>query len=194
MMILGLDQSRSATGFCYGDSSVPDKAPVWGVHSFNDYGENDALLILEVRKWLSTLCEKIRPSVIYFEQIVMSTERFNTLTLYEQFALVAGIQTVAGDHAIDSYQVDIGTWRKRFLGTGNAPKWVGKKDRTNWLKDKARQCCADRGWLILDHNAAEAAGIWDYGCAHADPDYRRATKAAAIRREWARDDEEKAIA
>lgn len=180
MIVLGLDQSRKNTGFCHGDSAS-EKVPTWGIQPFESYGENGVLLIREVRKWAISLMEVIRPEVVYCEQIVISLARFNTQTVYEQFEIVAGIEAACDFIGCECFMVDIGTWRKRGLGRGNAPKWTPEQDRTNWLKDAAKTACADRGWLIDSHHAAEAALIWDYGCAHADIEYRRRTSARVTR-------------
>lgn len=174
MIVLALDQAPRHSGFCYGES-ISGIAPAWGVKDFDSYGENELLLIRDYRKWLTPLCEQIKPAVIYCEQIVIDMRHINLRVTYQQFAVVAAITVVADDLGIDLYEVDISVWRKRALGKNNKPKWAAKGE-DGWLKDAAKLACMDRDWLIEDHNAAEAALIWDYGCAHCDTTYRAATK------------------
>ena len=178
MIVLALDQSRKNTGFCYGAADI-DVVPKWGVQPFESYGENGVLLIREVRKWAISLMEIVRPDAVYCEQIVINAARFNSQTVYEQFEVVAGIEAACDFIGCECLMVDIGTWRKRGLGRGNAPKWT--VDRTDWLKDAAMKACAERNWLIDNHHAAEAALIWDFGAAHLDIEYRRRTAARVTR-------------
>lgn len=193
MKILGLDQSRKNTGFCYGIADA-EAVPKWGVQPFESYGENGVLLIREVRKWAISLMEVVRPDAVYCEQIVINVARFNSQTVYEQFEVVAGIEAACDFIGCECFMVDIGTWRKRFLGRGNAPKWAPENDRTNWLKDAAMKACADRGWLIDNHHAAEACALWDFGCAHQDIEYRRRTAARVTRARMAMEERERAAA
>jgi hypothetical protein len=192
MMVLALDQAPRHTGFCYGESSL-ELTPTWGVIDFPSYGENDVLLLRDVRKWLNGLVDRVQPKVIYCEQIVISTQHIHLPTTYEQFAVVAAITAVCADRDIDLFQVDIATWRKRGLGRGNRPKDVATGE-TKWLKEAALKACLDMGWLVDNHNAAEAALIWDYGCAHADIEYRRKTAARATRVRMAMEERDRASA
>lgn len=179
MMVLGVDQAPRHTGFAYGESRV-GCVPVWGVKHFESYGENEIFLIRDVRRWLLTLCEEVQPAVIYCEQIIINQRHINLPVTYQQFAVVAAISSVAEHLGIDVFQVDIATWRKRALGKSNKPKWaVDGEDQ--WLKEAAKLACADRNWLIEDHNSAEAALIWEYGCAHADKEYMAASKPRVAR-------------
>lgn len=174
MIVLGLDQAPRHTGFCHGEAKF-GVTPKWGVKDFESYGENEIPLIRDYRRWLLTLCEFVQPDVIYCEQIIINQRHINLPVTYQQFAVVAAISSIAEHLDIEVYQVDIATWRKRALGKCNKPKWAptGEDD---WLKSAAKKACLDRNWLIENHNAAEAALIWDYGCSHCDPAYRAETK------------------
>lgn len=174
MMVLALDQAPRTTGYCHGES-VHGVTPVWGVKQFESYAENEILLVRAYRTWLLTLCELVEPKVIYCEQIIIDMQHVNLPVTYQQFAVVGAIIGVCEHLGIDLYQVDIAKWRKRALGKNNKPKWA-VDGQDNWLKEAAKLACAERNWLIDDHNAAEAALIFDYGCAHCDTTYRAATQ------------------
>ncbi len=191
MMVLALDQAPRHSGFCYGES-LAGVAPKWGVKDFESYGENELPLIRDYRKWLSALCKTIKPAVIYCEQIVIDMRHINLMVTYQQFAVIGAILCVADDLGIDVFQVDIATWRKRALGKNNKPKWAAKGE-DDWLKEAAKTACLERSWLIEDHNAAEAALIWDYGCAHCDTAYRAATKPHVERVLLEREDKDRAF-
>jgi hypothetical protein len=185
MIILAVDQSPRNIGFCHGVADAEAK-PSWGVQEFDSFGENGVLLIREVRKWMISKCEIVRPDAVYCEQIVINVNNINLPVTYQQFAVVAGIEAACEFIGCDCFMVDISKWRRRFLGRGNAPKWT--VDRTNWLKDAACKAALELGWMMDSHHAAEAAGIWDYGCAHQDETYRRKTAARATRARMAMED------
>lgn len=191
MIVLAVDQAPRNIGFCYGESDATLR-PTWGLQEFDSFGENGVLLIREVRRWMISICEIARPAVVYCEQVVINAKHINLPVTYQQFAVVAGIEAACDFIGCDCFMVDIATWRKRFLGRGNAPKWA--VDRTGWLKDCAKIVCADRGWLIDSHHVAEAAGIWDFEAAHCDIEYRRHTAARVTRQRMAMEERERAAA
>lgn len=192
MIVLGLDQAPRFTGFCHGDTAS-EKPPVWGAHEFENYGENGVLLIRAVRKWMISLCEIVRPEFVYCEQIVFDFRHINSLITSQQFCVIAGIEAACDFLGMECFQIDISKWRKRGLGRGNKPKWAANGEEP-WLKEAAKKACLDLGWLIDDHNAAEAALIWDYGCAHVDPEYRRKTAARVTRVRMQMEERERAAA
>jgi hypothetical protein len=191
MIVLGIDQAPRNCGFCYGESNS-EIVPKWGSQDFQSFGENGVLLCREIRKWVISICEIAKPQAVYCEQIIIRPNHINLPITYQQFAVVAGIEAACDFLGIECFMVDIGVWRKRFLGRGGAPKWA--VDRTNWLKDAALKACADRGWLIDNHHAAEAAALWDFGCAHVDIEYRRRTAARVTRQRMAMEEKERAAA
>jgi hypothetical protein len=70
--------------------------------------------------------------------------------------------------------VAIDDWRERFLGTKRAPPGLVQREaRTKWFKDSALSTCLQHGWLVEDHNAAEALGIMYYGLCCASPAFLR---------------------
>jgi hypothetical protein len=59
------------------------------------------------------------------------------------------------------FMVDIGTWRKHFLGRGNF-KAQGKLTARAQAKQRSLDRCAEYGWYPTDDNAADALGVLDY--------------------------------
>ena len=177
MRLLAMDQAPRNIGiaFCHTEDGLPYEI---GAREFDSFGENDRLLQRAVRAWLDPIIDRIRPDVIVFEQIVVNLKRPNLRTLYQQFSVVAAIDTVADAYDIDTYQVDVPVWRKHFIGTAGAPRALKSGERADWLKTKAIERCKELGWQIPNHHAAEACGIWDYAAWKLDAAYKSASRKA----------------
>lgn len=190
MIVLALDQAPRHTGYCYGEADILTR-PVWGTKDFESYGENEQLLMRDYEKWFVALIERARPDKIYFEQVIVRKFGFDFKVFYQQVAVVCTIMFVAMKAGIDAEQIDISVWRARGLGKANKPKWASRGE-DDWLKEAAKMACFDNhGWLIEDHNAAEAALIWDYGSACASREYRGQTAARAARVRMAREEKDR---
>jgi hypothetical protein len=161
MIVLGMDQAPSGSGYCHGDGSG---VPSWGYHEFPNYGDNEASLISHIRAWLTNLVKSSGAQAIVTEQILINKRHTNVPVILKQCAVVCAVATVAGDLGLDHYQADVSVWRKHFLRS------AGGSSET--LKDLARVRCAERGWLIDNHHVAEACGIWDWGLCELDRVYR----------------------
>jgi len=179
MIICGLDQAPSGTGFCYGDGSGP---PTWGYREFSHYGDNEGALVRHVYDWFKTFAKSAAIETVYTEQVTVSRgkgrgqqfDNLNMPVLFKQIAVIVAIGFAAHDLGIEHYEATISAWRKHFnrhAGGGG-----------DHQKQLAVRRCADRGWLIdpKDHHTAEACGIWDYAMCQEDPVYRHRT--AALRR------------
>lgn len=182
MIVVGFDQAPRNIGWAYGAATDPLR-PSFGLYQPGNFGDSDELLLRDVKDFAIDLVNRSRAEAMFFEQIVIDTRHVNLPVTYAQFAVVAGLMSAADHCDVPIYMVTIAKWRKRFLGRANAPK--GHKSHDKVLKDMARKACADRGWLIEDHNVAEACGIWEYGLAFADASYRRRSKADTVRRDLA---------
>jgi hypothetical protein len=76
--------------------------------------------------------------------------------LHGLYAIFIGLAVARGTAVIEA---PTRTWRKYFLGEGNL-----KRDAA---KLAAKRLCRALKWgdpATLDDNAADAAGIWAYGC------------------------------
>lgn len=166
VMVLGLDQSPKGAGFCLGNG---DGAPTFGYRSFPEFGNNEALLIREIRQWLTTLCKSSGVEAIFTEE-VLAGRPLNVPILLKKCCVYAAVATVAGDLNIDDYAAPISAWRSWFIG-GTPPKEF-KGAQRDWWKKKAILECTERNWYVENDHVAEACGIWSFGLQQIDPIYR----------------------
>lgn len=180
MVIAGLDQAPKGIGFAYGE---PGSVPVRGWHELPDYGSNTARLRRAVREWALQFLKSIGADRVFFEQVLVRKFGLHMPTLHKQFAVVGGIETAAEMLHLedDCYEVMIADWRTEFHAGSRPPKNCDEESAV-W-KDMALKECARRNWWTDDHNAAEACGIWDYGCKFADKIYRHRAKVMTRRAE-----------
>lgn len=189
MLVVGLDQAPVGIGYCYGE---PGSTPTWGYHENPGYGNNTARLGKHVREWGVTFFKSIGAEKAYFEQVIVRKHGLHMPTLYKQFAVVSAIEAAAATVGLedDCFQVLIADWRKVAYAGSRPTK--GQDDESAAWKDMARIECARRGWLIEDHNVAEACLIWHFGCCHSDDRFRHRQQADVRRRQTAADDARRA--
>jgi hypothetical protein len=176
VVILGLDQAPTTIGWAYG---TPGALQEHGLYGPSGYGDNDLLLIRDVRKFVRRKIEQSGAKIVYFEQVIINFRGFNANVTSAQYAVQSAVMCACDDMNIDCFDVEVAKWRKRFLGRANAPKHnlSGNVNRTkDVLKDMAMIECLRRNWAPDNHHTAEAMGIWEYGCAHADKQYRGRTQ------------------
>jgi hypothetical protein len=108
-----------------------------------------------------------RPRVLAIEAPL---PKFNPMIL---FGLYAVITATALHWHVRLLPVSVQSWRKHFLGSAKLDK--------EHAKAAAVRVCKQLKWDAPDHNAAEAAGIWDWACGrervasiHAGPLFRGA--------------------
>lgn len=90
---------------------------------------------------------------------VQGATNFNTsLITLGVYAIIVGVAKCKG---IDIRRAQIASWRKAVLGSGRLKGVIAKK--------AASDLCQRLGWQAEDHNAAEAACIWMYGCIQVAP-------------------------
>lgn len=150
--VLFLDiATRTGWAFDDADGTRPRvgtfKAPPHGV---GEYGPPCS----RFQRWLTDICTTFRPDIVAFEaplarpatrdgKIVTNA---NTARLLLGFATIA--EVVAHDLSISCREVNVGTVKKAFAGSGRAEK-----------KDILERC-AELGWSVKDHNEADAAAGW----------------------------------
>lgn len=166
MIILGLDQAPSCIGFAWGE---PGARPALGRHENPDYGANEGLLMRHVREWLVATVKSTGADAVFFEQVILNAAHPNPVTYQRQLALQNIIQLTCVDLGVEAQQVLVADWRREFYAGARPPKVKGE----NLWKEFAVKECARRGWWTDNHDAAEAAGIWWFGCLCADPALRR---------------------
>jgi len=152
--ILALDVATK-TGVAEGR---PGEVPCLETIDFR-HGKEDELTWVygRVTLWMATKLRDDPPNLVVIEKPVPPMGAFGhtnhdtTLITIGMFGILCGIVHCKN---IRLELAPISTWRKHFLGRGNYP---GKT-----AKDLALRRCALFGWDAPDHNAAEAAGIWDW--------------------------------
>jgi hypothetical protein len=183
-MILAFDQAPSAIGFAYAE---PGGIPQRGTHHPPNYGENTARLGKHVREWSMQLMRSTGAQRVYFEQVLVRRQGLHMPTLIKQMKVVCAIETAAEMLGLedDAFEVDIADWRREFYA-GSRPNKGADADSSTW-KELALKECLRRNWLVDDHNAAEACGLWFYGCLHSDPALRLKHRADVRRAELKRE-------
>lgn len=83
-------------------------------------------------------------------------------TVYLLIGMGAMAEWIAGRIGARSFCVDIGTWRKHFLGRGSFKAKEGGPSARQQAKQRALDRCADYGWHPSDDNAADACGVLDF--------------------------------
>ncbi len=78
-------------------------------------------------------------------------------------------EMAATAHQIPYKKIPIQTWRKHFLGRGQAPR--GTRNSRAWFKQQAIQRCKMLGWDVKSDDQAEANGVLDYFRATQSPAY-----------------------
>lgn len=177
--VLGLDQSTS-TGWAIMSPTM--KVPVWGVLKLPT-GDDETGALRALYDHLAWAVGEHGVSHVYFEQPLIPQHQV-TMGSLRQFMYVAGVQLATALLLNRSAeQVPIQAWRKGFTGFGAAPAHdieAGRKldtgpVRRKWWKEQAVKACLARGWLVDDHNAAEAIGIAEFGLCCLAPSYRMRT-------------------
>jgi hypothetical protein len=156
MRILALDLALR-TGIADGEPGfTPDLA-------FVDFdGRTDADVFARVAKWMVQLLHEQRPDLIAIEAPV---PKFDKSLQNGMRGVVLGL---ACCKSVQVLEVEVQTWRKYALGFGNLKGVVAKA--------QCVELCGRLGWKVpttkrgnVDHNAAEAAGIWLWACAQVEP-------------------------
>ena len=184
--LLGLDQSQTATGWAVG--TPDDTPPMSGVFRSAPWGNNEGKGILRFGQWLgSTILKYGVTDVCYEEPFIPQFRVVDIDAIKAMLFLESEINRVCADIGIGIRKVEIGVWRKRILGTTKAAPGLKGSDATRDLKDKAITACARQGWLIDDHNQAEALCVMQFGLSSLSKDYARKTGPMARRAELQQD-------
>jgi len=162
--VFALDPA-SVTGFAYG---APDeKTPEIGSIALSREFDDPADVFGRAVGWWRGRMQTRRADLLIIEPPIPPGELWgksnyqSTVILHGLYAIFVGL---AKDWKIDELEAPTQTWRKYFLGNGNM-----KRDRA---KLAAKRLCRTLKWgdpLTLDDNAADAAGMWAWGCAMVAP-------------------------
>jgi hypothetical protein len=142
----------------------------------NAIGEPCAALEMWLREKYLEMRSQGGISHFFFEAQHIA-ENMNPQNAYRLIGLGAIVEKFAFQVKAHCYCVDISTWRKHFIGRGSGFKRDKTKKGKPYLpgedpKELAMQRCESYGWHTDIHDAAEAAGILDFGLSLL-PDYHR---------------------
>jgi hypothetical protein len=150
-MLLAADISFS-TGVAWG--RMGDVRPRTALYKLTGSDLDRALVQLD--EAITMICRMETVTHFVFEA---SMRLVNAEHGYDSAFTLISLQAVARRAATRAgalvYPVNVGTWRKHFIGSGNLPGPVAKK--------KAQERCTQLGYTFQNVDAAEACGVWDYG-------------------------------
>ena len=163
MRILALDPGANA-GFAYGD---PGQAPRSGTIRL-DSGMSPAKRFCLLEGRVRHLISAYEIDALFIESRYIQTDpkRFDINAARLGYGWEAAIVMAAEKEGLAAERVFWATsdeWRKHALGHPKAPKEVeGWEKRRKWLKARAKEECAARGWPIRSEDEAEACLLWEY--------------------------------
>lgn len=179
MIVAGFDPGTNC-GFALGS---PGARPRWGRYQVPDYGGNDGLRLLKAAEHHRNLLSSEGVELCFFELLVVYPNRIEINDLFKQVSDANAIQLACAQLSIPCEYVLIGDWREHFIGCRQRPKHLARmgKSNTEWLKERAQKCAADRGWFCATHDESDACGIWDYACTLVDEEYQWKSQATSRR-------------
>ena len=169
-VVLALDIALRRTGWAVGWLGM--QRPFWGVHeTVGDWDGREGEHLHAWRRFLEARFDEHAVTCIAMELPFIDGKAFNFSGTQAVLQMQGIALELAHARGIKAFGVAIASWRSHWIGRGIAPKHLEQKERTPWLKDQAMKRAADRGWLALHHDEAEALGIMDYALACLDRDY-----------------------
>lgn len=162
--VLALDQAPRKTGWAIGRPCWPEP-PLFGVFSLPSWVDREGEMNSRFCEWLYHMIVSHGVTDVIYEAPVDNDKWAKDFQVtVTQGAQIGSIWTVTrnalGKEPTESTVQDM---RKRFIGTNTVPPGLTRPDiRRQWLKDQAIKACAMRGWLVEDHNVAEALGHCDH--------------------------------
>ena len=179
-VILALDPA-STTGYAVGATNV--NTPFLGsVKLRHDETDENADIFGRAFFWISELIAINAPALVAIEPPVPPGNMWGS-TNFRTTAISLGLNGIylgcANAKHIPVLTAPIFTWRKHFLGAGNA-----KLPREEAKRAAVKQCRL-LGWCAPDDDAAEAGGIWSWACGEAAIEimHRRGTPLALFQGE-----------
>lgn len=185
-VIMTLDQAPSNTGWAIG--KLWDRKPIYGKLDLPPWGDDEPQRVKIFFRWLWKTLNDHGVTHLFYEKdvpnagrgkAIMSTpkrgpsrpiivnQKDPAITL-NQNACIAMIWYAAAEAGIPVQPIDVNDMRDRFIGTRRIPGLQGEA-HTKELKLHALKACALRGWLVSDHNVAEALGHLDFAFSVVDP-------------------------
>jgi len=125
---------------------------------FDDYAD----IFGRAVTWFSGMLAEGLPELVIIEGLVPAQNHANAVIAHGLHAIFSGLAVA---YKVPVEFAPVAAWRKYFLGVGRIS---GER-----AKAQAVALCQRLGWSAPDHNAAEAAGIWLYGCSLVAPKITR---------------------
>ena len=158
--VLALDPATK-TGYAIGR---PKEKPMLATVDLGDEFATHDDIFRRAHYWLAGVLKAQRPDLFVIEDVVPPSA-IQGRTTHSGSVISVGLSGIfigmAGAHGIPVLRAPISTWRKCFLGHGNLPREKAKL--------AAMRQCRTLGWPYKDDNAAEAGGIWFWGCGQIMP-------------------------
>jgi hypothetical protein len=176
--LLALDIASKKTGWARWDTA--QCRPVFGVFHAGDgkLGERAAAF----RIWLNgkIVADGIG-SLVIEAPVPMGGGQTSLDTLLALYGFYVIALEIAETRALSLSEINVGTWRKHFIGTARAsmkkpdgsassPSW-----RKTWIKNAVIAKCQERGWPATANDAADALGLLDYARSMGDAPYSLST-------------------
>jgi hypothetical protein len=175
-VVIALDIAKNTTGWALGG---PDwDRPQYGVFQTSNWDKRQGVNLHAFRGFLEAKTEAHTITHLVVERIFVdvrgaTSKAFNFSGTESQLMLAGVALEWAEGCGIHQARADVSDWRMRFLGMNHRPK-DNIKDAMFW-KNLAMRRCAELGWWVDGHDAAEALGILDFALAALDKDYRLRT-------------------
>lgn len=160
-VILALDLA-TVIGWCKGHTQCA--APTWGTHILPS-GGSDAAAAIALSKWLRPIFTHTPPDLVAKEtapSIMAFKGKTNARTLERLRTLATKTEEICLEFGIHCVDVDATQWRKPLTGQARFPK--------HRRPYPAIAALEQIGFLVSDHNAADAFGVWLYAQAWRNPD------------------------
>jgi hypothetical protein len=153
--VLAIDPA-TRSGFAHG--AVGGK-PVLESVNFGRERDSHADIFGRATKWFARLLAQKRFDLVVIEEALPPSEIWGR-TYYGVTAISHGLRGIflgqSAAYGLRTAEAPIRSWRKYSLGRGD----LARDD----AKAAAVALCKNLRWPAADDNAAEAAGIWLYGC------------------------------
>jgi len=152
-MLIAADISLS-TGVSWGGPN--EGRPRTALHLLDKNDFDRALCQLDDA--IGMLCRFEKATHFVFEESMRQiNQQHGYQTAFVLISLQAVARRAARRHGCIIDPVNVATWRKHWLGSGNLPGDEAKR--------LCRQHCDRMGWTYQNTDVAEACGIWAYGMA-----------------------------
>lgn len=168
MRVLSLDIATRC-GVAFGEAGAAPRA--WSVDLGK--GASDPARFAKsigVARWA---CQKFEPDLVAVEAPVGGVKTSHLLV--GMWACVLG---ECHRNGVSVVKADISSVRRHFLGkhltTKHFPHLSAAHAKAE-IKRSVMNRCRALGWDVEDHDAADAAAIWDYACATHHPDHHTTT-------------------